>query len=68
MFICEASSSSRYNPKKVEREVTEEVLYLIDADVGRDVVEHGRREGFLDLVVPPTLRARYFVFLRLPSE
>ena len=65
---CEASSSSRYNPKNVEREVTEEVFDLIDADVGRDVVEHGRCEGFLYLMVPPKWGREYFVFLRLPSE
>jgi hypothetical protein len=33
--------------------ITQEVLDLVHANVGRDVVEEGGVEGLLDLVVPP---------------
>ena len=67
-FIWELSSSSLYNPRYVTKTNTQKIFDFVDADAGRNVVEHRGRERLLDLVVPPESQQPYFDLRSLPSE
>ena len=67
-FIWELSSSSRYNPRYVTKIFTQKIFDFVDADAGRNEVEHRGRERLFDLVVPPKSQQPYFDLRSLPSE